>query len=105
METPERFWLALAKPITNSLFHKAFIFHFGLQPLETNELWLLLTEKACLGFDASHLLWTLFFLKTISSSLLVTLPHLHCSKKAFWKWINIGLELICNCLPKVKLLL
>jgi hypothetical protein len=102
LESPENIWLALAKPITNSWSHKVNIAHFGIEPFDTNELWLFMhKEVSTTLFDARHLLWTLYFMKTLLSSISVILSHLQCSEKAFWKWTTMGLELICKCLPEV----
>ena len=93
----------LAFPITNSTSVRSFLAHFGIHPSNMCKLWLLVNgtkAKQC-GFSAVHLLWTLFFLKSVSSSVSVIVAKLQCDERTFWRWVTIGLQLVANRLPKV----
>jgi hypothetical protein len=98
----DKLWIALAYQYTRSHSARSFIAHFGIDPNEMEALWIALTTPTkIIGFNAQHLLWTLYFLKNLSSNLAVIVSHLSCTVKTFWKWVTLGLKLIVSKLPLV----
>jgi hypothetical protein len=100
----DKLWIAIAYQYTHSLSAQSFISHFGIDPNKMEALWTILTTpKKSINFSAHHLLWTLYFLKNLSSNLAVILSHLSCTINTFWKWVILGLKLIVFKLPQVCL--
>jgi hypothetical protein len=96
-------WLKSAAFYIHSRQERDFRAHFGISSASTAWLWnTMLLEELDPYFSGTHLLWTLYFLKTAGTSWSVIKSQFNIAdERTFKKWLGYTLDLIDVILPKV----
>jgi hypothetical protein len=100
-------WRESAFFVIHSKKERDFHSHFGISSSSAAWLWnKILLQDLDPFFTGTHFLWTLYFLKTSSTSWSVIISRFHVAdERTFKKWVWYTLTLIDNILPKVSFFL